>query len=788
MESPLERPPLSTPSRRDVALYPLIYTALLFFVLLALYELRKPPAAVNANAPAIDFASGRAMQHLKVIAANTHPIGSDAAAGVRDYILKQLGDLQLTPEIQDAVLASKFQTRVVATRAQNILVRLAGQEPSSKSVMLVAHYDSVPQSPGASDDGSGVVTLIETLRALKAGPPLKNDVVALFTDGEEVGLTGASLFVNEHSWAKNVGVVLNFEARGSSGPVFMFETSDQNGWLIKEFGKAAPYPFASSFMYTIYKLLPNDTDLSTFKRAGMSGLNFAYLDDVQNYHTQHDSLNAIDERSVQHDGSYALSLTRHFGNLNLENPRAADAIYFDLLGSTLISYPTTWAIPLAVLTVLLFAGIMIWGIRSRRLTILGLLLGFFIQILSAAISIGLVTLIWGGVTTLHPDFSTRSNANLFMAAFVILTISITTALYLVAGRWTSVSNLTTGTLLVWLVLAIATSFYLPVISYLALWPLLFSLAILAFTLIKEKSEWPSVTWFVLFFVCSLPGLILWAPTIYNVFQGLGLRLFFLQITTVALLLGLLVPSLRLLPARRWLLPISALLLSLIFLIAGNVVPAHGNSDPRSDTLVYSLDTNSGEAVWASSNARTDQWTTQFLSSSPRREVLTDRLPNNKTMFLVNNAPSLGIENDRLEVLDDIVNDGIRTLRLKLISPRKARIMSVFVDPQTEVLSATVGGKRIETAGAANQSNPENWWELTYRAVPKEGFDLTLETKQLAQIKVKLTSQSDGLPEIPNARFQARPAHLIPAANSDVVILTQALTLGNVVVTPIGLKK
>lgn len=786
MESSLERS--STPSRRNVVLYPLIYIALLFLVLLAIYQLRKPPAAVNASAPPTDFASGRAMQHLKVIAANTRPIGSEAAAGVRDYILKQLSDLQLTPEVQQTVVTTKTPTRVLATRVQNILVRLPGQEPSSKSVLLVAHYDSVPLSPGASDDGSGVVTLLETLRALKAGSPLKNDVVALFTDGEEVGTTGASSFVNEHSWARNVGIVLNFEARGTSGPVFMFETSDKNGWLINEFGKAVPYPSASSFMYTIYKLVPGDTDFSTFKRAGMSGLNFAYIDDVENYHTQHDSVNTIDERSVQHDGSYALSLSRHFGNLNLDNRHAADAIYFDLLGSTLISYPATWAIPLAVLILLLFAGIIIWGIRSRRLTVLGLLLGFFIQILSAAISIGLVTLIWGGITTLHPDFSNRSNANLFMIGFVILTIAITTALYLVANRWTSVINLTAGTLLVWVLLTIASSFYLPGTSYLALWPLLFSLVVLAFTLVKEKSDWPSVTWFALFLVCSLPGLILWVPGIYNVFLGLGLRLFVLQITLVALLLGLLVPSLRLFTARRWLLPISALVLSLAFLVAGNVVPAYGNSDPRSNTLVYSLDTNTGEALWASSNARTDRWTTQYLSSSPRRVALTDRLPNNRTMYLVNNAPSLGIQNDRFEVLDDTVHDGIRTLRLKLFSPRKARIMSVFLDPQTEVLSATVGGKRVETARASNQGNSENWWELTYRAVPQEGFDLTLETRQLAQIKVKLTSQSDGLPEIPNTTFQTRPADLIPTSNSDVVILTQALTLGNVVVTPIALNK
>ena len=51
----------------------------------------------------------------------------------------------------------------------------------------MAHYDSVPFGPGAADDGAGVVTLLETARALKAGPPLKNDVIFLFTDGEEAG-------------------------------------------------------------------------------------------------------------------------------------------------------------------------------------------------------------------------------------------------------------------------------------------------------------------------------------------------------------------------------------------------------------------------------------------------------------------------------------------------------------------------------------------------------------------------------------------------------------------------
>src|SRR5258706_7442827 len=119
--------------------------------------------------------------------------------------------------------------------------------------------------------------MLETLRALKSSPTLSNDVIALFSDGEEIGSLGAKAFVYQHPWAKDVGVVLNFEARGSSGPAIMFETSDKNGWLIKEVAKAAPRPAAHSLAPAIYQLLPNRTDFTVFKEAGFAGLNFAYI-------------------------------------------------------------------------------------------------------------------------------------------------------------------------------------------------------------------------------------------------------------------------------------------------------------------------------------------------------------------------------------------------------------------------------------------------------------------------------------------------------------------------------
>src|SRR5207249_5261569 len=97
---------------------------------------------------------------------------------------------------------------------QNIMARLPGREPGGSDVLLMAHYDGVEAGPAAADDGAGSAAILETLRALRAGPPLAHDVVALFTDGEEAGLLGAAAFVREHPWAKDVGIALNFEARG----------------------------------------------------------------------------------------------------------------------------------------------------------------------------------------------------------------------------------------------------------------------------------------------------------------------------------------------------------------------------------------------------------------------------------------------------------------------------------------------------------------------------------------------------------------------------------------------
>ena len=134
---------------------------------MSIYQ-QKPPDAGVINAPLTEFSSARAIKHLEVIAQQPHPVGSAEQVKVRNYIVDTLRAAGLQPEIQ--------QTPVI----NNIIARLEGTG-EGKALLLVGHYDTVPSSPGASDDGSAVAMMLETLRAVKSGPLLRNDVIFLFS-------------------------------------------------------------------------------------------------------------------------------------------------------------------------------------------------------------------------------------------------------------------------------------------------------------------------------------------------------------------------------------------------------------------------------------------------------------------------------------------------------------------------------------------------------------------------------------------------------------------------------
>jgi Peptidase family M28 len=494
---------------------------------LVIYQLN-PPRPAPVSAPLTEFSGERALKHLTVIAQRPHPVGTAEHAAVANYIQNELAAFGLSPEVQQTPAAT------------NILVRLKGTF-SEKAVLLAGHYDTVPESPGAGDNGSAVAAILETLRALKLGQPLRNDVIAFFSDAEELGTLGAKAFVYQHAWAKDVGVVLNFDARGTSGPVIMFETSEKNGWLIKGFAKAAPHPAANSLAPAIYKLMPNNTDLTIFKDAGFAGLNFAYITGLNHYHTPLDNLTNIDHRTLQHQGSTAHALTRHFGDLNLTSRAAqeneANDVYFDLLNSALISYSEQWVMPLAVLVCVIFVALVAFGFKNKHLTSYGLFIGFMAVPLSV---MSAVLILVPTERLLSMAVSSEEN-NLDLVLFVIITICVLLVVNAKVGHNIGISNLMVGGYFWSLVLLAVTSLFLKGGSYLFTWPLLFNLGALGFVLSSKQRESFSIKHLMLQMLVAVPGVILFSPLVYLTSVALTLRSLGALIAIAGTMVLLLVP-------------------------------------------------------------------------------------------------------------------------------------------------------------------------------------------------------------------------------------------------------
>jgi hypothetical protein len=641
----------------------------------------------------------------------------------------------------------------------------------------VSHYDSVIAGPGANDDGTAVAALLETIRALRAGPPIQNDVVFLFTDGEEAGLLGAKAFVDEHPLAREIGLVLNFEARGNSGPVLMFETSPDNGWLIQEFARAAPAPFASSLFYDVYRTLPNNTDFTLFKEAGFAGLNFAYIDGDTYYHSPLDNIANVGERSLQHHGVYALALTRHFGNLSLENTKGSDAVYFNILGSALVRYPGGWIMPLLILVALGTIAVIVLGFRARLLTFWGLVLGFLafliILIIPAAI-VALIAPVLGAMHSEFPYYGDTYNPQLYLIGFVALAIATTSALYVLFRRKIRVYNLAMGGLLWWLILAAITSLAFPGGSYLFVWPLLFSLLELAALFAVHDPEHALTKRLVVLLLCAIPGIILFAPIIYMLFITLTMRLAAAPVVGTVLLLSLLIPHLTLMTTtNRWLLPGAAALGSLGLLLVGSFTTGVDVRNPRPNNVMYGLNADTSQALWASTDLQTDEWTSQFLTAGVQRGTLGDFFPWSPRTFLQTQAPAVALAAPQVALLDDRTSAGTRTLRVRITSPRQAPFVGIYLDPHNEVLGATVNGKPIAgpppaAPGTAGTSPPGGQWGMLYWALPPEGIELALQVGAGQPVRVRVVDRSDGLPEIPGASFKPRPDYMVPAPSLGVV--------------------
>ncbi|HVF43701.1 MAG TPA: M20/M25/M40 family metallo-hydrolase [Pyrinomonadaceae bacterium] len=729
--------------------------AFLFLAALALVSVRlvQPPDAVPLDAPPAEFSSGRAMKHVRAVAQRPHPTGSEEIERVRRYVVDELAALGVTAQIQEATVVptqARAGWPAPAARVRNIVARLPGTS-NGRALMLAAHYDSVPTAPGASDDGAGVATLIETLRALKTGPPLKNDLILVFSDAEELGLIGSRAFADAHPWMKDVGLVLNFEARGAGGPSLMFETSDGNGALVSGMASAAPHAVANSLMYAVYKRLPNDTDMTVYKRAGAAGLNFAYADRITSYHTMLDSVDVLDERSLQHHGSYALSLARHFGESDLANLRSRDEVYFNALGPVFVHYSETLVRPLTAAACVLFFAAVLYGFKRRRLTLGGMAAGAVNLAVASALAGLAAAFAWRVARGVHEGYAflpwrTPYDVWPYVLGFIFLAVAAYALVCALLFRKVNAASLLAGALACWAVLSVLTTAKLPLGSFLFAWPMLFAIVGLAVVCARGEEGELTAGGLVVTTVFAVPCVALFAPLVYMFFMMLGLDLGGFFVVLVVLSASLLAPHFRALTVRRrLLLPALLLLLGVGCVCLGVARAGFGPAQRRTNSVFYFLDADAGRASWVSTDATLDAWTSQFFGAGARQDNLSSVFPWTRQPTWAADAPAASLPAPGVEVVEDRTDGDTRTLRLRIRTTRLAPMLIFYADAGTNVRRASLDGKSLFSDNANRQEGERAPLRVSFVAPPPEGLELTVETDAAAPFRLGVEDLSYGLP-------------------------------------------
>jgi hypothetical protein len=736
------------------------------------------PRARSASAPATEFSADRAMAHVRNIAIRPHPAGSDDHARVRDYLVGELARLGVQAELQTATSAADLPSPMsaryrVAARVENIIARLPGRH-STAAVLLMAHYDSVAAGPGASDDAAAVAALLETARALRAGPALANDVVLVFSDAEEAGLLGSQALFASPSAAGSIGPIgaaFNFEARGHSGPVLMFETAPGSGWLVRELAASCPDARASSLFDEASRLVPNATDFTFVRARGIPGLNFAYIGGIDHYHNSLDSPERVDPDSVQHHGEYALNLARRLGERDLSRRESTSAVYFNL-GPKLIVYSAALSCPLAAIAVMLWLGAVAYGLRIGALrgrAIAGSAGAKLVELIAAVAAATAVTFV---AAASHDEFGRLGDTydhDGYVAGIAALSAAIAIASVMIQRR-RSALDVAAGAALPWALLAAATAVWAPGAAFLFTWPLLGSALGLIGGLRRRCAGSGGAP--ISLGLQASPVVVLVIPMIPVLMDGLTLALAGVAAAITVLALGLLASHVAIVSQRlglRW--PALVAAVGAAFIVHATVRRTPSVERPRQDSVLYAQDTDAGQAVWASSDAALDDWTRPLFVDARAFGPLPNFMPVWDRAFWQARAPVVPLSPPSLDIVSDTTAAGVRTLRILTASTRGARSVIVVVQ------AGRVLGYRVDgvAPGAPFDEPPPGApgpWDLWLEAGGARPWELELQLVAGTPVVLRVLDRSDGLPAVEPA-IAPRPVGYIPAAGLDIEVWSNA---------------
>ena len=714
-----------------------------------------PPSPRGADAPATAFSAARAAEVLERLLGDGAPRmpGSPAHAAFRERLLSEIARLGLTPEVDEGLACAPHGS---CARLVNVLAELPGTA-RGPTVLLTAHTDSVGAGPGASDDASGVAALLETARALLAAPR-RSPVLLLFDDGEEDGLLGAELFARSPR-ARTIGAVVNLEARGTSGPSVLFETSAENAWLVRRAVSRLPRPITSSLFAFVYDRLPNDTDLTVYKREGLAGLNLAFIGSAARYHTREDSLANLSRTSLQHQGENALALVRALAETELREPPSGRAVFFSVAGAFVLAWPLPAAPAVALLALLLvrLACHRRGGRFLPRLRALVPFLAPFVAAVAGALAWQLLRALGAFPVTFVPrpwaSLAAAVAASL-LAALPVL-VAEARAAGTAVGSW---ERTWTSTALLGLVLALAW----PETSYLLVAPALVAGAA-RLALPEPVSPW-------LPFAAS--GLVL-LPLALFLPDALGP----VALPVVAAAFGIVLATLPVdgTPGA-WRRPVGALAALFVAASAAALVLSKPTPDePEHGTMLAVEEATRSGARLAYSPA------SGRLHSSVAATARFEKAPGlvpwaRKAAPFAAPMPSTSLPFPELTVLDSApLPDGRRRLRLRLTSSRGAPRLGLVFPDAAGVEEIRVEGQPLPSPDLRKKPAAGKPLRLFLRTAPPEGFVVEL-TLPAAPREAYVLDETPGLPPSATAVGRSRPATVAPSGGGDATVLFRKLSL------------
>ncbi|WP_297514760.1 M20/M25/M40 family metallo-hydrolase [uncultured Caulobacter sp.] len=770
---------------------------------------QRPPAPIPVSAPATDFSAMRAMADVALIAARPHPTGSAEIAKVRDHLLARINGLGLEVAVHQGEGFRPYgdQGRALGVAAvQNLIGVLPGRDRSLPAILVMSHYDSVPNSPGAADDAAGVAAALEIARALKASGPHARDVIFLFTDAEEAGLLGADAFFARDPLLARVGLVVNMEARGDAGRAAMFQTGPGNGALMDLFARTAKDPSANSLASTVYEKMPNDTDFTHAVKRGMPGLNFAFIDDQLGYHTPLARPAHLEVGSLQHMGDQVLPTVRALADAAALPARGRNAIYSDVLGLFLISYPPAVGWGLLALAAALIAftawravagrGAGGWEIARGAAGLLliassGALLlhlaGRALMIVDAQRYYALLTrfdpLLWGagalavaaglGVATAQARGAGRIIPSIVALALggacslaggfdpIGLGLGVATCVLAVTalGYRTGALGAWIGGMIVLLILATAAQVLAPGATVMLTWPLLVAAFGAALVIgvggTRDKRVALALTLAIgLLAVLSTAQLTAWGAW---TFAGVGL----MEPAILALFAMLAAPALSPLAhdfaATRGGWRAAGVLAVVGVALIANAARLGGAPDrPAITQAVHVADLSTGKAWRVSDQAALDDWTRAALpddgGSTPAKQSLP---PFWRQPVWMSETRVVPVEAPRLTV--DRTED---RLLIRLIPAPGAEVATIRLRPTTALSAPRLNGRPIALATA-----PGAWSSLTYHAPDPNGVTLSFTTAGPGKVEVAALEHHDGWPPLAKPP-PAKPADLMAFGQSD----------------------